>query len=234
MWMPWMREHHPQLASAFECLLGDAGQRHVLPAPDRELILVGLHAAHGAVAEVEEHGRLALAAGALPQALQEAVLTAAISRGPRAILTARVFLSTLLSGRVRQRASDKLGDPIAYFAAEFGTLPEWARRLAEFSPASFESYAVLRGALLADGAASRATKELLTMCLNAIDNGPGGVRSHAAAALRCGAPPGAVLDALLLTVRLGGIVVWINGVEAVSDLLAASDPPGPRHAGPAA
>jgi len=160
------------------------------------------------------------------------VLTAAISRGPRAIAAAYAFLSTLGAGQARQQGSNDPGDPIAYFTREFGGLPKWAGILAKSSPASFESYAVLRAALLADGAASRVAKELLTMCLNALDNTASGVRSHAAAALRFGAGRRAMLDALLLTVRLGGIVAWINGIEAVSALLTGSDPPDASHAEP--
>jgi alkylhydroperoxidase/carboxymuconolactone decarboxylase family protein YurZ len=195
----------------------------MLSASDRELILVGLYAVHGRDAEVAEHGRLALAAGARPEALEEVVLTAAISRGPRAIATAHAFLSTLPRDQVRRWPPDRSGDALVYFKAQFGSVPEWARKLAQCSPASFESYATLRATLLADGAASRATKELLTMCLNVLDNTPGGVKSHAAAALRSGADREAVLEALLLAVRVGGIVAWIDGVEALSSLFATLD-----------
>lgn len=195
----------------------------MLPVADRELILVGLYAVHGRDAEVTEHGHLALSAGAPPEALEEVVLTAAISRGPRAMATAQAFLSALPRDRARRQPPDEPGDAVAYFKAQFGTVPEWACKLAHCSLASFESYAVLRATLLADGAASRATKELLTMCLNVLDNTPGGVRSHAAAALRSGAEREALLEALLLAVRVGGIVAWIDGVEALSSLFTAPD-----------
>jgi alkylhydroperoxidase/carboxymuconolactone decarboxylase family protein YurZ len=151
--------------------------------------------------------------------LEEVVLTAAISRGPRAFVTAEAFLSALPRHEAHLEHRHRENDPFIYFEEEFGTVPRWASRLAQCSPQMFESYAVLRAALLTDGATSRATKELLTMCLNALDNTPAGIRSHAASALRCGARYEAVLGALLLTVPIGGIVAWINGVQALSDLL---------------
>jgi alkylhydroperoxidase/carboxymuconolactone decarboxylase family protein YurZ len=221
MWTNF-RARNPRLARAFDRLFKPAGERHLSNA-DRELLLFGLYAARGSVAETTEHGRLSLAAGVRPEALEEVVLTAAISRGPRAIVTAKAFLSTMPSHHTYPERPDVANDPEAYFRAEFGAVPPWARRLAQSFPDSFASYALARAVLLTDGAASRATKELLTMCLNALDNTPGGVRSHGGAALRHGAGRDTVMEALLLTVPIGGIVGWITGVQALADLLEAPD-----------
>jgi alkylhydroperoxidase/carboxymuconolactone decarboxylase family protein YurZ len=106
-----------------------------------------------------------------------------------------------------------------YLTAEFGDVPVWAQRLDAFAPAALDRYTTLRQRVLVDGATPRYVKELVTMALNAVDGNAGGARSHASAALRHGAGRAAVLGALLLGVRVGGIVTWINGVAAVGDLV---------------
>jgi alkylhydroperoxidase/carboxymuconolactone decarboxylase family protein YurZ len=63
---------------------------------------------------------------------------------------------------------------------------------------------------------SRKAKELLTMLLNAVAGNAGGIKSHASAAMRYGADKKEILSVLLLGVRVGGIVVWINGVNSLS------------------
>lgn len=214
----FLRRHDARLAAAFEGLFGSQSPRVALDPVDRELILVGLCAVYGTEVDVEEHGRMALEAGAAPAAAIEAILTAAISRGPRALMTSRGFLLTLPDGTRPLGGRAGATPPVPYFESEFGAMPEWAQRLAEFSLGSLECYATLREALLVDGAARRKTKELLTMALNAVDNSAGGVRTHAAAALRHGARREEVLDGLLQAVRVGGIIAWINGVASLANL----------------
>jgi len=220
----FLRQSAPYLAEALETLFGDQSSGGALGSQERELILMGLCTIHGTDADVIEHGRKALDAGASAQAAIEVVLTTAMSRGPRALMASQEFLSTLQDSDPPGLKPDTLTRPLEYFEFEFGSLPEWVRRLAEFSPIALECYATLRQGLLVDGAVPRKVKELLTMTLNAIDGSGGGIKSHAVAAVRHGASKEEVLDALLQGLRVGGIVTWINGVAALHDLLVSRQP----------
>jgi len=205
------------LTEEYEALFLDRRPAKALRTDEQQLILLGAYAAFGTEEDVIKHGNRTLQAGASPDAAVEAVLAAAISRGPKVLVTALPFLSGLLGSGGKTRMSIPKQPAIKYFALEFGEVPDWIRRLKEFSPDSLESYAVLRSRILTDGAASRKIKELLTMLLNAIAANPSGIRSHAIGATRYGATMDEILDVLLLGVRIGGIVVWVNGVNSLPE-----------------
>jgi alkylhydroperoxidase/carboxymuconolactone decarboxylase family protein YurZ len=154
--------------------------------------------------------------GASPEALVEAVLTAAISRGARTVQTALPFLSSLPLS-VHTHSSPNNIPALDYFTGEFQQLPLWVRELDAFAPAALAAYATLRQHILTDGAASRKTKELLTMLLNALSANVGGIRSHANGAKRMGASRDEIYSVLLLGIPIGGIIVWINGVNALAE-----------------
>lgn len=214
----FLREYWPELAHAYEGLYGGTRLAGSLDDIERALILVGMRAACGSEEQVVETGTAALKAGASGDALVEAVLTAAISRGERAIRTAYPFLSELA---LVPRNPDSLGvdeSPSDYFETQFESLPYWVQQLHAFCPESLTDYAALRSRLLTDGAMSRKSKDLLTMVLNALDGNDGGVKSHAESAAEFGASREEVLEALLLGVGVGGIIVWINGVQSLQGL----------------
>lgn len=214
----FLRNCYPDLLDGYSCLFLDGSPRSTLRREEQELILVGVCAALGSEEEVAEHGRRALEAGASPEAIAEAVLTATISRGDRALRTALCFLSELpLSGGAVDLQSKASKSPLEYFESQLGELPEWVCELQGFAPDSLASYAALRSQILVDAAMSRRAKELLTMLLNALAGNAGGIKSHASAAMRHGADKREILSVLLLGVRVGGIVVWINGVNALSE-----------------
>lgn len=213
-----LRNCYPDLVDAYSCLFLDGDPTSTLCKEEQELILVGVCAALGSEEEVAEHGKKALEAGASPEAVAEAVLTATISRGEGALRTALCFLSELpLSDGSVDLQSKVDRSPLEYFESQLGELPEWVRQLQEFAPDSLASYAALRSRILVDAAMSRRAKELLTMLLNAVAGNTGGIRSHAKAAMQYGADKREILSVLLLGVRVGGIVVWINGVNALSE-----------------
>jgi alkylhydroperoxidase/carboxymuconolactone decarboxylase family protein YurZ len=212
-----LRLCHLDVAEEYEALFA-LNRAKVLDAEEQELILLGVHAALGSEKKVGEHGERALAAGASPGAIVETVLAAAISRGPGALSAALPFLSQLQLTGEKTHESDNSVPPIQYFESEFESLPDWVRYLNTFSPDSLANYASLRSRVLKDGAADRKTKELLTMLLNAVAGNGNGIAAHARAAMRCGASREEMWDVLLLGVRIGGIVVWINGVNALQYL----------------
>ena len=221
-----LRQVDVRIASAFDRVFGDdAGVvPQGLASVERALILFGLFSVHGDEGDIRACGSLALDAGAAPEAVLEVVLTAAMSRGPRALSTSRRFLSELALASPGGGDSTN-ADPIAYLQREFGTVPDWAKILAEFSPAFLADYTTLRERILCEGASRRRTKELLTMALNAIGGNRSGVVSHADAALQHGAEVAHLLEALLLAVRVGGIIAWITGIETIDHLVSATRQP---------
>jgi AhpD family alkylhydroperoxidase len=205
------------LLQEYEALFGDGRPARVLKADEQELIMLGAYAAFGSPEDVAEHGKRALSAGASPDAIVETVLAAMISRGPRVLKTAFPFLSGIPLRAKPTSESWPGRSTLDYFTSEFGQLPEWVIQLDRFSPDSLASYAALRRQILTDGAASRKIKELLTVLLNAIEGNSSGIESHAKNAVRSGASREEILDTLLLGVRIGGIVVWVNGVNSLPD-----------------
>jgi alkylhydroperoxidase/carboxymuconolactone decarboxylase family protein YurZ len=213
----FLHSWHVGIAEAYEGLFLNPTLLKRLTSVEQELILVGVYASLGDEEEVVTHGNNAMSAGASPNAIVEAVLTAAISRGRKALKTALPFLNTLKIENVEwdQHRSDH--SPLTYFASEFEKLPEWVKRMEIASANALGHYALLRKHILTEGAAKRKTKELLTMLLNAIMTNPSGIASHALSARRHGATREEILETFLLGVTVGGIVVWINGVNALSE-----------------
>ena len=211
----FLRRCHLDIAEEYRALFLSNNPAKALKVDEQELILLGAYAAFGNEEDIIKHGNRALAAGASPNSIVEAVLTAAISRGPKALRAALPFLSRLSIVGGDANESSPRPSPLQYFALEFESLPDWVTQLEAFSPDSLASYATLRSRILSEGAASRKTKELLTMLLNAIAANASGIRAHAMAASRFGARKEEIWDVLLLGVRIGGIVVWINGVNSL-------------------
>jgi alkylhydroperoxidase/carboxymuconolactone decarboxylase family protein YurZ len=212
---------HLDVADAYRDLFLNRDLAGSLKKDEQELLLVGAYAVYGGEEDVAEHGRRALDAGAAPAAILEIVLAATISRGRKALKMALPFLSDLaITEAQADQVVPGLGEPpLEYFRSQFGGIPDWVDQLHGFSPGSLAGYAVLRSQILADGATSRKTKELLTMLLNAVAGNESGIRSHANAALRFGADGEEILGVLLLGIRVGGIVVWINGVNSLSGMI---------------
>ena len=221
-----LRQIDVSIAAAFDRFFGDNVEvvPQALTSVERALILFGLFSAHGDEEDIRACGSLALNAGAAPEAVLEVVLTATISRGPRALSISRRFLSELAFVSLGGGDSTN-ADPITYLKSEFSTVPNWAKSLAEFSPALLADYTTLREHILCEGASRRRTKELLTMALNAIGGNRSGVVSHADAALLHGAEVAHLLEALLLAVRVGGIIAWITGMETIDHLVSATRQP---------
>ena len=218
----FLRDLDPDIASAYARIFEDEPAAAALPETERALILFGIFTVHGREADVRAYGELAMRSGASPEAVLETALAATISQGVRALSTSRGFLAELTFDWQRGGVLTD-SEAASYLEREFGDLPDWARSLARFSPDFLADYASIRARLLRDGAARRRTKELLTMALNAIVGNRGGIIAHATAALRHGAEPAHLLDTLILSVRPGGIVAWIVGIDAIGHLVPSVD-----------
>ena len=219
----FLRVLDPAVASAYARVFEDEPAAAALPQGECALILFGMFTVHGREAEVRVYGERAMRSGASPEAVLETVLAATISQGVRALSTSRGFLSELAFDWQRGGVLTD-AEVASYLGREFDDhLPVWASSLARFSPDFLSGYASIRARVLREGAARRRTKELLTMALNAIVGNRGGITAHASAALRHGAEPAHLLDALILSVRPGGIVAWIVGFDAIRHLVPSID-----------
>ena len=219
----FLRDLDPAVASAYARIFEGEPAAAALPAAECALILFGMFAVHGREADVWAYGELAMREGASPEAVLETVLAATISQGVRALSTSRGFLSELAFDWQRGGALTH-AEATSYLEREFDdNLPAWALSLARCSPDFLAGYASIRARILREGAARRRTKELLTMALNAIAGNRGGIVAHATAALRHGAEPAHLSDALILAVRPGGIVAWIVGIDAIRHLVPSLD-----------
>jgi alkylhydroperoxidase/carboxymuconolactone decarboxylase family protein YurZ len=111
--------------------------------------------------------------------------------------------------------TDAVGGPTPESAAQYyervlDTVPPPIQALQSAAPEFLEGYIAARKAVLVDreGGLDLATKELVFVLLDVIyDNEPGAM-NHLEAALAAGMKPAALLDALLLTLLVGGIQTW--------------------------
>lgn len=71
----------------------------------------------------------------------------------------------------------------------------------------------------------RKYKELMLVACSAAIRSGGSVRSHSRAALRCGAEPGQVLEAIALAALPSGYSAFIEAIEAIGDLLTEAASP---------
>lgn len=215
------------LASLLEALFGSGHTFEGLSSAEQALIGLGVCAATGREALVATLMRRALDAGASPAAVVDVLLVVALSRGVGALWAARESLEWLERQHVSTAPSSVSLDVKAYLVHEFGTPPAWSQWLQAFAPSLLHAYLALRQVVLSDGVVPRKFKELLTMVLNAVDNNIPGTRAHGSAALRYGATVQEVLGALAAAIPVCGIIVWINGTEALASLLELKGGPLP-------
>ena len=79
-----------------------------------------------------------------------------------------------------------------------------ARELREKIPEVYRGFAQLHAASLADGALTARTKELIALAIAVADRCDGCIASHARGAVRSGATPEEVAEALGVTLMMGG------------------------------
>jgi len=79
-----------------------------------------------------------------------------------------------------------------------------ARDLREHIPETYQGFAQLNAASLADGALSSRIKELIALAVAVADRCDGCIASHARGAVRTGATPQEVAEMLGVTIMMGG------------------------------
>lgn len=213
----------PDLAPLLEALFDSVETFGGLSSAEQALIGVGLCAATGRESLMVALTRRALDAGVSPAAVVDALLVVALSRGARALWTARDALEYLDRKNIALPPPPASLDVKSYLAREFGAPPAWLDWLQGFAPPLLYAYLTLRQVALSDGPLPRKFKELLTMVLNATDNNVPGMRAHGLAALRYGATAREILGTLAAAIPVCGIIVWINGIGALAPLLGSTE-----------
>ena len=88
------------------------------------------------------------------------------------------------------------------------------RELADALPPTMGAFTKLHGAALADGELPAATKELMALAIGIVVRCEGCITLHVRAALKAGASPGQVSEAIGVAVMMGGGPAVVHGVEA--------------------
>jgi alkylhydroperoxidase/carboxymuconolactone decarboxylase family protein YurZ len=108
----------------------------------------------------------------------------------------------------------------AYFAEEMGGEPQSIPSLEKYSPTALEGFYRLRRATTVESTLPRKVRELIIVAVEAaLKKDPSG---HARLAVRAGATPQEVHDAVALTLWLAGMPAYHEGMKAVRAAEAAA------------
>jgi len=97
-------------------------------------------------------------------------------------------------------------------------LQKLAGRLGKEIKEPFTSFAQLHGAALADGALSRKVKELMSLAISVSGRCQGCIAYHVHDALRAGATRQEILEAIGVSIFMGGGPSMVYGCEALKAL----------------
>lgn len=89
------------------------------------------------------------------------------------------------------------------------------RRLAKGLPETMKGFENMHRAAVADGELSRATKEMIALAIGVAARCDGCITLHAHAALRAGATPEQVREAIGVAVLMGGGPASVYAIEAL-------------------
>ena len=200
-----------------------------LPAKLRELVYVAIDASatHMFGEGLAIHTRLALAAGASPEAVIETLQIATAQGLDGCTLGVGILVEELRAAGQDTTFLDAPPTPDqealkAAYMERFGDWPAHCEQLLRLSPGFFEVMAELLAAPSVTGALQPVERELIAIGLNAslTQMDEAGLRLHIARALRLGATKEDILEVLQLTTHLG-IHACVIGVPL---LVAALEP----------
>ncbi len=99
------------------------------------------------------------------------------------------------------------------------------RRLGAAIPDTMHGFEGLHRAAVADGALSRSTKEMMALAIGIASRCDGCITLHAHAALRAGATPEEVHEAIGVAVLMGGGPASVYAIEALDAIEQFAAPP---------
>ena len=114
------------------------------------------------------------------------------------------------------------------FMATPGRVPDNFQTLAEYAPAAFAGYGLMRAAVMRDlpdgGALDLKTKELIFALLDTLAGQTDGAKGHAAAAMRLGLTLPELAEGLVQVIMVGGITTWNRtGAEVMRHCVEAQE-----------
>lgn len=211
-WAAHLQEVAPDFYRNYLALRGNVLKDGVLKRKEKELILVGVNAARRYRPSLIGHTRLAVANGATPRELAEAVMVGILSRG----------IPSWIEGRWAVEEGQRMVGGELYLNADVNedkeeNYPEWLSKLISIFPEVGKSYAHLRSTLLRDGYLSRLIKELILVGINLADGYHEGIELHVKKSRELGATDSHLVETALTVMLTAGIVAWFNIVPFLKD-----------------
>jgi len=228
-WMDKMDHYAPEVLEAYKRLNELVLRNGALSRKEKECILVGINAARRYEKSMLYHTKCAIDVGASLDELAEILSVCILSRGlpawlegMKALAYAAKYIDETRAPKVLSKHNgqkpnrysfESLDDCIHYYDNMFGTLPQWAKVLLDYSPDTLLHYTNLRNANLSDGRVSRKLKELVLVGINTAERYPEGVRIHTEGARSCGATEMEIAECHLTAVLTAGIPAWFEGAQ---------------------
>jgi alkylhydroperoxidase/carboxymuconolactone decarboxylase family protein YurZ len=105
-----------------------------------------------------------------------------------------------------------------YFRIRFGEMPSWIDQLGKKYLLLLKNYQLMRNSSVDDMLLCRKVKELVLVGVNAAGLYDEGMKIHMNGALQAGSSKEEIVEALLVSIIVGGIVSWIEGIKVMKEM----------------
>ena len=209
-WINTMSSFGPDAAFGFSYLVRGILSEGPLPPKIKHFMLFVVFIVKGYEPLARLHAEAATRLGATPEEWHEVMMTFVPSRGTMPYMEGARILGSTMKPAVNNNNDEALSmeskeEIIAYFKEVFGVLPYYFEMLIQYKPTLLQAYFKMRSENLKEGALPQKYKELMLVCLNAVERYNWGIGVHARAALSSGATKEELLDAMATTILGGGI-----------------------------
>jgi AhpD family alkylhydroperoxidase len=209
-WITTMSSFGPAATFGFSYLVRGILSEGPLPPKIKHFMLFVVFIIKGYEPLARLHAEAATRLGATAEEWHEVMMTFVPSRGTMPYMEGARILGLKMKPAVNDKNAEALAmeskeEIIAYFKEVFGVLPYYFEMLIHHKPTLLQAYFKMRSENLKEGALPQKYKELMLVCLNAVERYNWGIGVHARAALSSGATKEELLDAMATTILGGGI-----------------------------
>ncbi len=209
-WIDTMSAFGPAATNGFSYLVKGILSEGPLPPKIKHFMLFVVYVLKGYEPLARLHAEAARRLGATPEEWHEVMMTFVPSRGPMVYMEGARILGLKRKPTLKDENEEALSmetkeEIIAYFQKIFGVLPYYFELLIRHKPTLLQAYFKMRSENLKEGALPQKYKELMLVCINAVDLYNWGIGVHARTALSSGATKEELLDAMATTILGGGI-----------------------------
>ena len=210
---------------SYEKFAADIMKEGKLTIKEKMLILIGIYSSKGWVHFVrdflvERINNLNIRRGEIIETLKAVVL----SRGIIPLIDGMELIEGLECseesvGMRAETTDQKAAEEIMqYFRIRFGEIPSWIDQLGKKYPLLLLNYHLMRNSSVDDMLLCRKVKELVLVGVNAAGLYDEGMKIHMNGALQAGSSNEEILEALLVSILVGGIVSWIEGIKVMKEM----------------